>query len=225
MNQLARSIGILLLWVTVVHASDIEGLIIVKRKLTKSKVTVAAGAYDRGPQPVPESDRDADTLSHERSRVVVYIDGDKLPSQVITAKMEQKNRRFEPEVIVIPVGSSVSFPNLDEIFHNVFSLSKPKEFDLGNYPKNQTRLVKFDKPGVVFVNCHLHPNMAAAIVVTPNRYAVRAEPNGKFVLPQVPSGKYTLVAWHKAAGFFRQDVEVTPKGLTGIEFLIPLEEK
>lgn len=215
-------------------AGDITGTIIVKRKLTKSRVTAPTGSYDqRGPAPALETDREmsreSDPLSYERSRVVVYIDsekdGDKLLTQPITAKLEQKNRRFEQDVVVVPVGSIVSFPNLDEIFHNVFSLSKPKSFDLGNYPKGQTRLIKFDKPGVVFVNCHLHPNMAASIVVTPNRWSVRAEPSGKFVLPNVPAGKYKLVAWHKAAGFFRQDIEVTSKGLSGVEFLIPLEER
>jgi plastocyanin len=224
----------LLLSLTMAQASDtagdIAGTIIVKRKLTKSKVTAPTGSYDqRGPAPALETDKEGDPLSYERSRVVVYIDsdrdGDKLLTQPITAKLEQKNRRFEPEVVVVPVGSVVSFPNLDEIFHNVFSLSKPKSFDLGNYPKGQTKTVKFEKPGVVFVNCHLHPNMAASIVVTPNRWSVRAEASGKFVLSNVPAGKYKLVAWHKAAGFFRQDIEVTAKGLSGVEFLIPLEER
>ena len=138
--------------------------------------------------------------------------------------MEQKNRRFLPDLVVIPVGSTVSFPNLDEIFHNVFSLSKPRSFDLGNYPMNQTRLVTFSKAGVVFVNCHLHPNMAAAIVVTPNRWSTKADGGGNFVLPQVPPGKYTIVAWHKTAGYFRQEITVTEKGRSGVEFLIPVDE-
>jgi plastocyanin len=217
-------LSLTLLCMATAQASDIEGMIVVKRKLTKSKVTTEAASYDqRGPKPPLEIDKDQDPISYERGRVVIYIDSDKLPTQAVTAKLEQKNRRFEPDVLVIPVGSTVSFPNLDEIFHNVFSLSKPKSFDLGNYPKNQTRTVKFDKPGIVFVNCHLHPNMASAIVVTPNRWSVRAEPSGKFVLPQVPTGKYKLVAWHKAAGYFSQDVDVGAKGLSGVEFLIPLE--
>jgi len=224
----------LALFPSMVQASDIEGTVIVKRKLTKSKVTAPSGSYDqRGPTPPLETDREmsreGDPLGYERSRVIIYIDADKdgvnLPTEHLNARMEQKNRRFEPDEVVVPAGSTVWFPNLDEIFHNVFSLSKPKTFDLGNYPKGQTRPVKFDKPGVVFVNCHLHPNMAAVIVVTPNRWSVRAEPSGKFVLPGVPAGKYKLVAWHKAAGFFRQDVEVTAKGLSGVEFLIPLEER
>jgi plastocyanin len=165
-----------------------------------------------------------DPLAYERSHVVVYLEGANLPSRVITATMEQKNRRFIPDLVVIPVGSTVSFPNLDEIFHNVFSLSKARSFDLGNYPMNKTKLVTFSKAGVVFVNCHLHPNMAAAIVVSPNQWSTKADGNGKFVLPQVPPGKYTIVAWHKTAGYFRQEITVTEKGKAGVEFLIPVDE-
>ena len=89
--------------------------------------------------------------------------------------MEQQNRRFAPDLVVIPAGSSVSFPNFDPIFHNVFSLSKAKSFDLGNYSKGQTRMVTFPKPGIVAVYCHLHPNMAGTIVVTPNQWGVRVD--------------------------------------------------
>jgi hypothetical protein len=121
------------------------------------------------------------------------------------------------------VGSTVSFPNLDPVFHNVFSLSKPKEFDLGNYPKGHTRTVVFQKPGVVFVNCHLHPNMSAAIVISPNRWGVKAGPDGKFTLAVVPPGSYTIVAWHKTAGFFRQRVTIADKSIA-VEFFIPLGE-
>jgi len=118
--------------------------------------------------------------------------------------MEQKNREFQPDLLTIPCGSTVSFPNLDPIFHNVFSLSKPKTFDLGNYAKGQTRSVTFLKPGIVLVNCRLHTNMTAAIVVTPNQWSSRTDADGRFVLRGVPSGVHTLIAWHKAAGFLRQ---------------------
>ena len=122
------------------------------------------------------------------------------------------------ETVVIPVGSKVSFPNLDPIFHNVFSLSKPKSFDLGNYPKGDTRTVTFTQPGVVYVNCHLHPNMTGTIVVTPNRWETKADRDGHFHIDDLPPGKYTVVAWHKSAGFFREQVEA---GGT-VEFVIPL---
>jgi plastocyanin len=202
---------------------NIEGTIIVKKKLTKPRVTSSADEYARTPVELG-TDPVQDPLAYERSHVVVYLEGENLPSRVVTATMEQKNRRFIPDLVVIPVGSTVSFPNLDEIFHNVFSLSKARSFDLGNYPMNHTKVKSFPTPGVVFVNCHLHPNMAAVIVVSPNGWSTKADDNGKFVLPQVPPGKYTIVAWHKSAGYFRQEITVTEKGKAGVEFLIPIDE-
>ena len=136
--------------------------------------------------------------------------------------MEQQNRRFSPDLVVIPAGSSVSFPNFDPIFHNVFSLSKPKSFDLGNYPKGQTRMVTFPKPGLVAVYCHLHPNMAGTILVTPNQWGVRVEAGGQYTLPDVPPGKYTVVAWHKTGGTFRKTIEVTAGRDAVADFFVPL---
>jgi hypothetical protein len=127
-------------------------------------------------------------------------------------------------MVVIQAGSKVSFPNNDPIFHNVFSLSGPKTFDLGNYPKGDTRVVTFPEPGIVYVNCHLHPNMAATIVVAPNRWNTRADRDGRFELADVPAGKYTIVAWHKAAGFLRQSIVVEPDRDENVEFLIPIDE-
>src|SRR6185295_19219929 len=138
------------------QAADIDGAIIVKRVLTKRKVTASASSYDRGVAVELGADQETDPLSFERERVVIYLEGD-LPSKPVTVNLEQKNRRFVPDTLVVPVGSTVSFPNRDPIFHNVFSLSKPASFDLGNYPKDQTRNVKLAKPGVVFVGCRLHP--------------------------------------------------------------------
>jgi hypothetical protein len=103
-------------------------------------------------------------------------------------------------------------------------LSKPKTFDLGNYPKDHTRTVSFDRPGVVFVNCRLHPNMSAAIVVAPNQWCTKADAAGRFALPDVPPGSYTIVAWHRAAGFFRQPVKVGTDRASPVEFIIPLDE-
>jgi hypothetical protein len=127
-------------------------------------------------------------------------------------------------MVVIPVGSSVSFPNFDPIFHNVFSLSKAKSFDLGNYPKGQTRAVMFPAAGVVAVYCHLHSNMAATVVVTPNRWAVRADANGAFDLKDIPPGTYTVVAWHKTAGTFRKAVTIGERGDVEISFTLPYVE-
>jgi plastocyanin len=205
------------------YAEDIHGTVVIKQRLTRQRVTSSSDLYERGPAVELRSDPQDDPLAAERARVVVYLEG-QAPSRPMTATMEQKDRRFVPELLVVPVGSTISFPNLDPIFHNVFSLSRPKSFDLGNYPKDHTRTVTFTKPGIEFINCHLHPNMTAAIVVTPNSWMAMADRNGHFLLHDVPAGPYTIVAWHKAAGAFKQTVRVIPGRGASVEFFVPLEE-
>jgi plastocyanin len=221
----ANLIAVLLSMVglTTVRAADIDGMVTIQHKLTKHRVTASASSYERGVAVKLASDQADDPLTFERMRVVIYLEGE-LPSDPLTTTMEQKNRKFTPDTVVIPVGSTVSFPNLDPIFHNVFSLSKPKTFDLGNYPKDHTRTVTFPKPGIVFVDCHLHPNMAGVIVVTPNKWSAKADAAGRFVLAGVPPGSYKVVAWHRAAGFFRETVKVTENHPSVVQFVIPLGE-
>jgi plastocyanin len=212
-----------LVCLTLTRAQDIQGTVVVKHTLTKRKVTAAAGQYDRGVSVQLDSSEGEDRLAFERTHTVIYLE-EQLPSPPITAAIEQKNKQFLPDLLVIPWGSSVSFPNMDPIFHNVFSLSKPKTFDLGNYPKGQTRLVTFPKPGIVFVNCRLHPNMTATIVVSPNQWTTIADASGGFTFRGVTPGMYTIVAWHKAAGFFREKIEVTAGRVVTVQFIIPLAE-
>src|SRR5450631_2483071 len=214
---------LLLLTAISLQAMDIQGSIVVKHKLTKPKVTTAAIGYSRGAVIPLDADKVGDPLSFERHHVVIYLD-EALPASPINATLEQKNRQFSPDLVVIPTGSTISFPNLDPIFHNVFSLSKPKNFDLGDYPQGQTRTVTFNRPGVVMVNCRLHTNMSAAIVVTPGPYFARSDEDGHFVLRNVPPGRHTVVAWHKTAGFFRQTLDFHEGRATALEFIIPLSE-
>lgn len=205
-------------------AADITGVITVKQRLTRPRVTAAVSMYERGPAVELGKDAESDPLAAERSRVVIWIEGDggaPVPSQ--TASMEQVNRRFDPDIVVVPKGSSVSFPNMDPIFHNVFSLSKARSFDLGNYPKGDTRTVVFSKPGIVYVNCRLHPNMAGVVVVTPNQWFAKAERDGQFALHDVPPGTYTVVAWHKTTGFIRKQVQVAAGRLAVVDFLVPID--
>jgi plastocyanin len=209
------------------YAQSIEGTAVITRRLTKRRVTAPVPAYNRGPVVELNADSEEDDLAFERSRVAVYLEG-QFPQSVsptpAVATMEQKNRRFWPEALVIQAGSKVSFPNLDPIFHNVFSLSGPKTFDLGNYSKGETRMVTFSHPGIVYVNCHLHANMTATIVIAPNQWNSMAGRDGKFILRDVPPGQYTIVAWHKAAGYFRRSVQVVQGRDEHVDFLIPLGE-
>ncbi len=162
----------------------------------------------------------------EFQKVVVYLEGIHLAAaEPVSARLDQKDAHFTPDLLVVPVGSTVSFPNLDPIFHNVFSLSKARQFDLGYYPAGQTRTVRFDKAGVVHVFCHLHSNMSAAVVVVPNKYFAMPGPQGEFAIPDVPAGEYHLVAWHKANGFARQVVVVAEHGETAVTLRIPIKEE
>jgi plastocyanin len=209
------------------HAESLNGTIVIKKKLTKRRVTATIPMYERGPVVGLDSSPEKDPIAFERSRVVVYLEGilAASPNPAPAVKIEQVNRQFSPEILVIEAGAKVSFPNLDPIFHNIFSLSGARTFDLGNYPKGDTRIVTFTKPGIVSVNCHLHANMTGTIVVTPNKWYTRAGSDGHFELPQVTPGQYTVVAWHKAAGFFRQQVRIEPGRDVHIEFLIPVDEE
>ena len=136
--------------------------------------------------------------------MVVWLEGGSAaPAAPATVVMNQRNARFEPELLVIPVGSSVQFPNADPIFHNVFSLSKAESFDLGYYPRGKSRTVKFDHSGIVQVYCHLHASMYAAIVVTSSPWFGKPAADGSFSFTNVPAGHYRVMAWHRALGSIR----------------------
>ena len=205
---------------------EISGIITINRKLTKPSVTASVSMYQRGTAVGLGKDAAEDPIAFERQRVIVYLEGP-LPASATPSlhgvfRMDQVNRRFSPDLLVVPVGATVSFPNMDPVFHNVFSLSKPKEFDLGSYDKGDSRNVTFTKPGIVSVFCHLHPNMEGTIVVAPSQYFAHVDSSGAFRLPAVPPGEYTVVAWHKAAGFFRKRMLVEPGHTATADFLIPL---
>ena len=206
---------------------DVTGTVLIKKKLTKPSVTEPVSVYQRGTTVKLGKDASEDPVAFERSRVVVYLEGPQQSS--ISAsddglqQIQQIDRRFSPDLLVVPVGSTVSFPNMDPIFHNIYSLSKPKTFDLGSYDKGETRKVQFSKPGIVEIYCHLHPNMAATVFVTPNHWYARPDPSGQFRIPNVPPGRYTIVAWHRAAGFFRQPLVVERGHNSSAVFFIPLE--
>jgi plastocyanin len=212
-----------------VSAQAITGTIEIKKKLTKPSVTASVSVYQRGTTVELGKQAETDPIAYERSRVVVYLE-DPAPTgatatdpQTQPQQIQQLDRRFTPDLVVVPVGSTVSFPNMDPIFHNIYSLSKPKSFDLGSYDKGETRKVTFPKPGIVEIYCHLHPNMEAVVVVTPNRWYARPDRNGEYRIPDVPPGHYTLVAWHKSAGFFRKTITVESGHDFTANFLIPID--
>lgn len=114
--------------------------------------------------------------------------------------IEQRNKMFAPQIMAVPVGSTVSFPNFDPIFHNVFSLSKAKAFDLGMYKNGEAREVKLDKPGIVRLGCNLHAAMSAYLVVVDAPHYVIPDASGKFVFKSLAPGKYKVQAWNERSG-------------------------
>jgi|SoiMethySBSTD1v2_1073268.scaffolds.fasta_scaffold657292_2 plastocyanin len=201
----------------------ITGRVRVTTSLTKKRISVPQ-VYERHAAlapPAAPANAAAD-MKEELRRVVIFIDTAGLRTQPVLARIDQRQRRFEPEIVVVPAGSSVDFPNSDPIFHNVFSLSGVKRFDLGNYSAGQSRSVTFPKPGLVQVHCHLHPNMSGAILVTPNGVFTQPDEAGEFSLAAIPSGRYQVVAWHKNAGFFRRSIEVRSTAPVTVDFEIPL---
>jgi len=114
-------------------------------------------------------------------------------------RMEQKNKSFSPHLLVVPLGSTVEFPNLDPFFHNVFSQFNGKRFDLGLYEAGGTRVVHFDHEGVSYLFCNIHSQMAAVIVTLRTPYYVVGSRSGPVDLHDVPPGDYELHVWAEGA--------------------------
>lgn len=108
------------------------------------------------------------------------------------ARLIQKDKQFHPHLLILPAGSSVEFPNEDPIFHNVFSLFNGKRFDLGLYEAGESRTVRFDRVGVSYIFCNIHPQMSAVIVTVDTPYYGISSPEGAINLAKVPSGEYEL---------------------------------
>lgn len=113
------------------------------------------------------------------------------------AVLDQRNETFVPHVLAVPVGTTVDFPNSDRVFHNVFSLSKAKKFDLGRYPRGASRSVRFDRPGMVRVFCEIHSHMSAFVLVFAHRFFDKTDEAGRYRIAGVPPGTYTLAVWNE----------------------------
>ena len=134
----------------------------------------------------------------------------------IPAVMDQVKRQFAPHVLVIPVGSKVSFPNTDTVAHQVYSNSPAKSFDLPLYRGKPRKPVVFDKAGIVTLGCNIHDQMRAYVYVVEAQYYARADHDGRWSAPDVEPGDYTLTIWHPLSRapnpVLEQRVTVKPEG-------------
>jgi plastocyanin len=160
----------------------------------------------------------------DRMRSVVYLET--APQAAFEAptpgraSLDQRNEAFSPYVLAITVGSTVDFPNSDRTYHNVFSLSRAKRFDLGRYPRGQSRAVRFDKPGVVRVFCEIHSHMSAWILVFAHRYFATTDADGRYRIGGVPAGGYTLAVWTDGSVRARRELRVEDGVLAEQDFVV-----
>jgi plastocyanin len=129
-----------------------------------------------------------------------------------SAAIRQEGLEFRPRAVAVTVGSKVDFPNEDDLFHNVFHFGKGVRIELGSYPKGESKSVTFEKKGLVDVRCDVHKHMRAYVHVFDHPYFAVAAADGTFSIPNVPPGKYTLVAWKEFFEPVRQEVEVKADG-------------
>jgi plastocyanin len=114
-------------------------------------------------------------------------------------RLVQHNKKFDPHILVVPVGALVEFPNHDPYFHNVFSLFEGKRFDLGLYEAGSTRTVRFDKVGVSYIFCNIHAQMSAVVISIATPYYAISDSQGDIVIPNVPEGRYKMQVWYETA--------------------------
>jgi hypothetical protein len=138
------------------------------------------------------------------------------------AEIRQRNENFVPRVVAVTVGSTVDFPNDDPIYHNVFSLSRTKTFDLGRFPKGKSRGETFDKPGVVKVFCQIHSHMSATVLVFDHPWFAIPDEQGNFDLSGVPPGMHQITAWHERLGDTTMPLRVEPGRPATVDFVLPI---
>jgi Plastocyanin len=196
----------------------IEGEVVISSALASRRPRFRIYA-DPGPgsrPPAPETD--------EIRNVVLYVqDAPGAPqSPPAHAAMTQDDERFTPHVLPVLRGTTVDFPNADDVFHNVFSLSSARTFDLGRYPKGSAKAVTFDRSGVVQVFCHIHSDMSAVILVLDNPYFAQPARTGRYAIEDVPPGEYTVVGWHERIKPVMRTVRVVAGETARLDFNIPL---
>jgi plastocyanin len=155
----------------------------------------------------------------EPRTAIVYLEGAFEPSTNRSATLEQHHYQFAPGLLGIQKGTTVEFPNQDDDYHNVFSLSKGKRFDLGRYRKEEKPASQtFDKPGVIKLYCEIHEHMRGTILVLDTPHFTRTDKNGSYRLANLPAGSYKLKAWLDEQIIWERAVELKDGETLKVDF-------
>jgi len=201
----------------------VDGIATVSTQLAKSRRRMRIYT-EPGQRAAPESPPE-----QPFANVVIYLEsapqlnraqGSAVPGDT----MRQHGALFVPYVLPIMVGTTVEFTNDDPFYHNVFSLSRVREFDLGRYPRGESKQVRFPKAGVVQVFCHIHADMSAYILVLDNPFYVIPDAQGHFALENIPPGDYRLVTWHERIRPIFTPIRVDVGKTTSLRLHIPLPD-
>ncbi len=162
----------------------------------------------------------------DMSGVVVYLTGFQSEPPREMHDLVQEDKTFHPMLLPIVAGQTVTFPNHDDIYHNVFSVSPVKSFDLGQYKSTDPpKDVTFDKPGLVPVYCNIHPQMISFVLVLENKAYAQTGKDGRFTISNVPPGRYSINAWKPRTQRVSKEIEVLPGQELVIDFELVMIEK
>lgn len=163
----------------------------------------------------------AGVLSASPPIAVVYLEGNlRRAAANATTRVEQKNLAFIPPLLAVQTGTRVEFPNLDDVYHNIFSYSPAKRFDLGRYRKDETPVPAqvFDKAGLITLRCDVHEHMRGLILVVDSPFFQTTDPAGHFRLPGIPAGHYKLKAWINSQTTREREIDVPSAGTLHVDF-------
>jgi hypothetical protein len=205
--------------------STLRWIILVCCALLLAHVVVAQGADVSAKIVIQREDKRTSNVAAQKSapsagNVVVWlsplqaIDPKPAPAPRPPYRLLQKDKQFHPHLLVVPTGSSVEFPNADPFFHNVFSLFDGKRFDLGLYESGTSRSVKFDREGVSYIFCNIHPEMGAVVLALSTPYYAISGADGTVTIHGVPAGSYRMNVWSENAQLVNSSprtVQVTPE--------------
>jgi plastocyanin len=197
----------------------LQGRVTITVPVSKAPPSAAYGARRVG--------KGAADTGTELTNVVVFLQ-DVARSAALPAtraRIVQENETFVPRVVAITRGSTVDFPNADPFFHDVFSLSRSATFDLGSYPRGQTKSQQFRKAGLIKVYCHIHSHMSASIMVFDHPFFTIPRTDGSFAIDDVPVGSYKVSAWHERIGENTQSVRIEAGRPSEVHFALPISSK